>query len=146
MFEIRNPCVHCSSTEGVIRQAGGQDVVFCADCGRYQYNAPKVETGKKTRSVSTTHALITPKIRARVLLRASGRCELCGEGPPEKNLHVGHILDVDSGMKANLTEVILNSDENLAVMCEECNLGLGPEPFPLRLVLAILKRRTDDQS
>ena len=49
---LRSPC-SCGSTEGTIRESGGQDVVRCAKCATYQYNAPRVETGRKIRSLAT---------------------------------------------------------------------------------------------
>ena len=84
------------------------------------------------------HKAIKPKKRARILIRASGRCELCGS---RTNLHVGHILSVNSGLALGLTESDLNDDENLCAMCEECNLGIGDETVPLRLAVGILRAR-----
>lgn len=123
---------------GRIKTCNGQDVVRCARCDRYCYNAPKVETGRETRSVSTVHAGIKPKQRARLILRASGRCELCGS---RDSLHVGHVLSVADGLEAGLTERELNDDENLVAACAECNLGMGRETMPVRLMVAILRAR-----
>jgi hypothetical protein len=110
--------------------------VFC-DCGLFQYNAPRVETGRAVRSVTTVHNGIGPKQRARVLMRDGNACAICHAS--DKPLHVGHLLSVEVGLECGLTEVELNDDENLAAMCDECNLGLSDRPVPLRLAVAILK-------
>ncbi len=113
--------------------------MLCNRCGKWQYNAPRVETGRAVRSVTTVHKDLKPKARANVLLRSTGHCELCGaSGVP---LHVGHLLSVKDGLDRGLTEVELNGEENLAAMCEECNLGLGKQTVPLRLVVAIVLAR-----
>lgn len=137
--QLRRSCAACNGTEGRIETKNGQDCVYCATCGRWQYNAPKTETGREVRTVTTVHEGIKPKQRARILLRASGRCELCGKS--DSPLHVGHLLSVKHGLMQGLTELELNDDENLAAFCDECNLGLGDEPVPLRLAIAITMAR-----
>jgi len=72
------------------------------------------------------------------LERATGRCELCGS---RAELHVGHLLSAEAGLRHGLTEATLNSDENLAAMCAACNLGIGKEVVPLRLAIAMLLAR-----
>ncbi len=138
--ELRAPCKRCGSTTGNIQTKppvpGGQDCVYC-DCGAFQYNAPKTETGRKQRSVQTTHEAIKPNQRARIILRANGRCELCGVGADVARLDVGHLLSVDDGHKQGYPDELINSDENLAAMCDQCNLGLGKQTLPLRLAFAI---------
>lgn len=142
-FAMRAPCSACRGTEGRVEVRGGQDCVFCL-CGKHQYNAPKTETGRKPRSVQTTHEAVKPKCRARVLERATGRCEICGKPASTCVLHVGHLVSVNDGVRLGLTEAEINSDENLAAMCDECNLGLGDETIPLRLAIAIIKARRAD--
>lgn len=137
-FEMRRPCQGCRSSEGYIVTRSGQDCVFCAACDTFQYNAPRTETGRAVRSVSTVHEAIRTNQRARIIERASGRCELCGAPPP---LDIGHLLSVKDGLAEGLTESIINSDENLAAMCKECNLGFGPRSVPVRLMVALLRRR-----
>jgi ribonuclease HI len=44
-FTMRAPCRWCGGETGTITQKSGQDCVYCV-CGRYQYNAPKSETGR----------------------------------------------------------------------------------------------------
>jgi hypothetical protein len=137
---MRKACA-CGSEYGEIRDRGAQDCVFCV-CGKFQYNAPRTETGKQVRTVSTVHSCIKPKLRARVLMRATGRCELCGKQPGDNaSLHVGHLLSVKAAMDAGLSDAEINDDSNLAAMCDECNLGLGQEPVPLRLAVALVLSR-----
>ena len=135
---LRNNC-RCGGADGEVRETNGQNCVFCLDCGRFQYNAPKTETGERARSVSTTHEAIKPKQRARILTRATCRCEICGK--VNCILHVGHLVSVQDGMLHGLKDEEINSDENLACMCEECNLGIGKESLPLRIAVAIIARR-----
>jgi 5-methylcytosine-specific restriction endonuclease McrA len=137
-IEMRAPCVDCGGIAGEVRGVNGQDTVRCAGCGRFAYNAPRVETGKRQRSVSTVHAAIKPKQRMRILERAGAKCEVCGA---RSNLHVGHILSVSAGLTYGLDESLLNDDENLLCLCEECNLGQGAEPMSLPLAIAVLRAR-----
>lgn len=132
----------CPGRQGRIEERGAQDTVRCTVCDAYLYNAPRVETGREVRSVSTVHNGIKPKQRSRVIERATGRCELCGA---RGDLHVGHLLSVKAGLEQGLTETELNDDSNLAAMCEECNLGIGKNPVPLRLVIALVMARTRNQ-
>ena len=138
-FVMRAPCADCGSAFGSVTERNGQDTVRCAECYKYQYNAPRVETGREQRSVSTTHAAIKPKQRARIIDRAHGRCESCGR--KEGVLHVGHWLSVDSAMSLGLSEAEINDDENLYIACEECNLGQGAQPVSLTTMVAVIRAR-----
>lgn len=136
---LRAPCSACGSTNGKIIERGSQDCVYCRDCERYQYNAPRAETGKPVRHVKTRET-ISPAQRARILMvRANGRCEICGTD--KRELHVAHLLSLDAGLEQGLTESELNDDENLCAMCDACNLGLGKNPVPLRLAVALQMAR-----
>lgn len=135
-YAMRAPCPSCGTTEGVLIPRNGQDTVRCARCDRHCYNAPRTETGRAQRSVTTVHNAIKPSQRARILLRDGNACAICHAS--DRPLHVGHLLSVDTGLKLGLTDSELNSDENMASMCEECNLGIGNNPVPLRLAAAIL--------
>jgi len=139
--QLRKPCVGCGSDYGRIVTRNGQDCVYCEGCNRYQYNAPKTETGREVRSVQTTHTAIKPNQRVRILLRANGRCELCGRKGEEAGLHVGHLVSVKAGTAGGMSDDEINSDENLSAMCAECNLGLGQEPVPLRLAIRLVMER-----
>jgi hypothetical protein len=135
---LRRPCAKCAGTDGRVVERGSQDCVWCA-CGEYQYNAPRLETGKPVRHVKTRET-ISPSQRARILMvRANGRCEVCGT--TDRELHVAHLLSIDAGKEAGLTERELNDDENLCAMCDACNLGLGRNPVPLRLAIGIQMAR-----
>ncbi len=134
---LRRVCA-CGNEYGRIESRNGQDCVFCDKCSRWQYNAPKTETGRAIRSVTSVHNGIKPGQRARILMRSNGLCELCGKGGESAQLHVGHIISVDAGIANGLTELQLNDDENLCTLCAECNLGISSEPMPLKFVIRIL--------
>lgn len=143
---MRSRCngLGCGSTEGEVRPRGDQQCVYCATCGKYAgYNAPKAELGLARRSISTTHAAIKPKDRVRIIERSNGRCELCGRG--DGIHHVGHMISVADGHADGLSDAEINSDENIAAMCEECNLGLGAQSVRLRTFARILFRRLRDE-
>lgn len=138
-FALRQPCRHCSGTEGVIRVAGGQNVVRCKSCNLAQFNAPKRETGESTRSTSTSP--IPPKKRHRILERDGYRCGTCGRGAEQVILHVGHVVSIDDGPGLGMSDADLHDDENLVALCEECNLGIGRYSLRARHLLSILVRR-----
>lgn len=135
------PCPNCGSTDGYVTGVNGQDVGRCIGCDRYVKCVPRTETGKAARTIATLHR-IPPSQRARVIERATGRCELCGAGGL---LHVGHILSVRDGLVAIedglLTERELRSDDNLVCSCEACNSGFGRRSLPVRLLVALLRAR-----
>jgi hypothetical protein len=135
-------CLGCGCTTSTITTKNGQDVVRCSNCDSYIYCAPKAETGRATRSVSTVPD-IKPKQRDRIISRAQIRCERCGKHAmaSKTGLHVGHVLSKDEGVKQGLTADIINSDENLICECDECNLGHGRGVLPVRLLVAILTAR-----
>jgi 5-methylcytosine-specific restriction endonuclease McrA len=135
---LRKPCVQCGQEIGYIQARNGQQVVYCSACDRYQYCAPKSETGLPQRSVSN-RPLIKPSQRARIIDRDNGTCAVCNRA--DGVMHIGHLLSVDDGRKVGATDEELWSDENLAVMCEECNLGFGNLTVSLRLVYRVLQIR-----
>lgn len=141
-YKMREPCRGCQCELGTITEKGAQDTVHCLDCKRWCYNAPRTETGKKVRTVQTTHEAIKPKQRVRILERANGRCELCGKGPDRGiEIHVGHIISVERGHSLGMMDTEINDDENLLCSCAECNLGLGKETIPLRMMMKVLMAR-----
>jgi 5-methylcytosine-specific restriction endonuclease McrA len=82
---------------------------------------------------------ISPSLRAEILTRSGCACELCHRvGIP---LSVGHLLSLEAGKASGIPESELNSEENLAAMCDACNLGLGKHPVPLRVMLSIITTR-----
>lgn len=142
-MELRKQCQHCDCSTGFIETRNGQDCVFCDVCKRHQYNAPKSETGRQSRSVSTSRVGIKPGQRSRIIDRANSRCERCGKhaAASETGLHVGHILSVKDASTNNVGDEIVNSDENLIAECDECNLGHGKGCLPVRFVVALLYAR-----
>ena len=122
-YTARDPCPDCDITSAVLMRRGTQNVVRCASCGRALYNAPKTETGERPRSVHTVRESIKPSQQARIFNRDHGRCVLCGRD--DTPLTVGHLLSIVDGLALGATERELDSDANLAAMCEACNLGLG---------------------
>jgi hypothetical protein len=40
---MRTPCNHCGAGSGYIEMRTGQACVFCASCGKWNYNAPRSE-------------------------------------------------------------------------------------------------------
>jgi len=141
-YVLRSPCKTCKGTLGRIEEKNGQDTTWCLSCGEFQYNAPRAETGKPVRHVRTREN-ISPSLRTRVFLRDNNRCVLCGKSGYEISLHVGHLLSVKAAAEQGITESEATTYENLAAMCDECNLGLGDESVPLPVVYRIFKARKD---
>lgn len=142
--DLRKPCA-CGAVKGRIATKNGQDCVYCATCGKYQYNAPKTETGREVRSLQTTHEAIKAKQRVRIICRGNGRCELCGKSGNDAVLSVGHVISVQRGHEQGMTDEEINNDENLACVCADCNLGLGKEPMPVRFAVKLLFARLAHQ-
>lgn len=143
VIELREPCKSCGGSSGRCEMTNGQDVVRCQTCDKYQYCRPKTESGRTTRTVSRDE--IKPKQRARILERANGCCEICRvKIGGEIIYHVGHLLSVKDGELHGVPADVVNSDDNYAAMCEECNLGFGERSVNVRLYLAILKSRMFD--
>jgi 5-methylcytosine-specific restriction endonuclease McrA len=138
-MEMRSPCPACGKTAGLVEERNGQDTVRCAACNRFCYNAPRVETGRAVRSVTTIHNGIKPGQRFDILQRDGFACVLCKNDT--KRLHAGHLISVEVGLRFGLTDAEINDDENLIAICEECNLGQREQPIPLRLAIAILRAR-----
>lgn len=137
--QLRKPCP-CGCEHGRIDTRNGQDCVYCLNCSRWQYNAPKAETGRSVRSVKTTHEAISTSQRYRIIERSGRHCELCHK---EAELHVGHIVSVERGHKVGMSDMEINSDENLMALCAECNLGMSSKPLPIRIYLQILRHRLE---
>lgn len=138
-YTMRKPCPMCGGKIGRLAEVGRQDTVRCISCDTFVYNAPRTETGRTVRSVTTVHNAIKPKQRARVLGRDGNRCQWCKRD--DRPLHVGHIVSVEAGLAFGLSDEEINDDENLVAQCDECNLGLGAEPIPLRCAIAIVRAR-----
>jgi 5-methylcytosine-specific restriction endonuclease McrA len=119
---LRRPCSSCSGSEGYIVTKNGQDVVRCAECDDYQYCAPRVETGRDVRSISTRPNL-KPSVRYRILDEFGYICLICGRGAPEVELVIDHIISRAAAATADLLDELIDSEDNLAPLCAECNSG-----------------------
>jgi 5-methylcytosine-specific restriction endonuclease McrA len=121
-MEMREHCKKCGGTDGYIVTKGGQDVVFCTPCSRYVYCAPRVETGRDVRSISTRPNL-KPSVRYRILDEFGYICLICGRGAPEVELVIDHIISRAAAATADLLDELIDSEDNLAPLCAECNSG-----------------------
>lgn len=141
-FQMRKPCPKCETPEGFIETRNGQDCVFCAWCKTHCYNAPKSETGREARTLRKRDT-IRPSTRTAIFLRDNSACIICySTDRPE----VGHLISVADGAKYGIDFDLINSDENLAVMCATCNNGLSDETVPIRLIVkAFMVRLTRNQ-
>lgn len=137
-FPMREKCGQCGCPDGVSEDRNGQDVVRCSWCNTYAYCRPRAESGREVRTVRT-RPNIKPSQRARILERDNYTCVAChtADGP----MHIGHLLSVEDGKRVGATEAELYADENLAAMCEQCNLGQGEKSVSVRLIYAILQAR-----
>lgn len=147
-FVMREPCRTCGTSDGHITERGKQDVVRCARCNRYAYCAPRIETGKKKRTLSTREG-ITPSQRARILATHDHSCISCGKRPPEVRLELDHIISRELAAEHGCLDELIDSEHNLAPRCEECNSGNRWLPAPsVRLMYRTLmmKQRVADQA
>ena len=138
-YEMRAPCRYCHELAGRIVGRSGQDCVYCLRCDRWQYNAPRTETGRKQRTVRTVHDDIKPSVRFKVLQRARGHCEMPGCGATG-DLHIAHLLSVKDGFEAGIPEAQLNGPANLCALCPECNLGQGVAPMDPLIYMALMRK------
>lgn len=136
--QMRDDCPRCGGADGVITTVGLQDVVRCARCDRYCYNAPRTETGRPRRSLRS-RPQIAPSQRHRVLVRDGRRCFVCGR--MDATLEIGYILSVHDGRAHGLSDAELYHDENLMAICKECNSGQSTDTLPLWFLVAVLRVR-----
>lgn len=146
---INGGCKVCGHPFGELRQNELHVGLYCAECDTWQRWVSKRDAGVDRRSLSSRRN-ITPSVRARVLQRDGYRCILCGFGPPDKNLVMGHIISVRDGLEIGLTDGVLYDEWNLCTMCEECNSGLGERSLHLPEALRAYHRwqleRSEQQS
>lgn len=129
------PCTYCASTNGILIETNGQNTVYCGECGKHSYNAPKTETGQRRRTVATVRPGIKPSQQARIFDRDQGRCVLCGS---KDHLTIGHLLSIEEAYALGTVGPELNDDANLAAMCEACNLGLSRHSVSPRTYAVIM--------
>lgn len=137
-YQMRKPC-SCGSELGYLTEVSGQDTVRCLACDRHCYNAPRTETGRAVRTVTTVHNGVKPKLRSKILERDGHRCVLCHS--VDKPLHAGHVVSVEAGFAIGLSDAEINDEENLIAVCDECNLGQGAQPIALSVAIRILRAR-----
>ena len=141
---MREPCRWCGFVgSGVVHYRGGQYTVRCGECNRHVYNAPKTELGLRPVTVQTIRD-ISPADRVYVLFRAAGHCEVPGCGKTfgtEVVPHLAHLVSVNDILRLKLplqeAKRLANCLENLAALCDECNLGLGKASVNARTLMAI---------
>jgi hypothetical protein len=138
-FKLRAPC-RCGSTRGKgPRDVSGQAMIYCAECRRHAYNAPKHETGRGVRKVLNREA-IDSFTRARILEAAGSACSDCGKRAPEVILHIAHMISVADCKDLGGDSDDYNDEYNLFVACEECNLAYGGRSIaPLHMARLILR-------
>lgn len=137
-MQMRSPCHGCGHEMGKIIERSGQDTVRCARCDRWCYNAPRTETGRKQRSLSTREG-ITPGQRARILEAFSNACIYCGKRPPEVRLELDHMIPREVAERHGMLDDLIDSEHNLAPACAECNSGRRVLPFGATTVALIYR-------
>lgn len=139
-IEMRATCATCGGTGGTITERNGQNVVNCATCGRYQYCAPKRETGQKPMNLQDRIG-IKPSVRARIIRDWDHRCAFCGTDAIDTNggLHLAHLIDRHDAHRYGLLDDLIDDPVNLVPACAACNLGERPlGPKQLRLIVRFL--------
>jgi 5-methylcytosine-specific restriction endonuclease McrA len=131
-------CRHCRGRNVTVTSTSGQDVVRCIDCDRFSHNAPRTETGRRQRSLSTREG-ITPSQRARILAVHSNACIYCGKRPPEVRLELEHMIPRELAEQHGLLDDLIDSIHNLAPACPECNSGRRHAQFNANTVALMLR-------
>lgn len=139
-YLMRNPCRRCEHEYGRVERKATQDCIYCLQCGKFCYNAPRSETGNPVAHLKSRHNVSSSQ-RSRILTRDNHRCVFCGANGDTAELHVGHLISVENHESLGLTERDLQSDDNLAASCATCNLGLGKNSVSARLLAALVHRR-----
>jgi 5-methylcytosine-specific restriction endonuclease McrA len=125
-YPLRKPCRQCGGSDGHIETKSGQDCVYCIACGLWEHNAPRLETGRALRTLSTRPGL-TVSQRARVFDAHDHRCIACGRSAGDGvTLDLGHLISRDDAEAHGFLDEIIDSEWNLAPMCAECNSGQRP--------------------
>jgi Zn ribbon nucleic-acid-binding protein len=133
----QNPCPVCATHDAFIWSRGGQNCVSCARCGRHLYNAPKTETGEMPRTAATLRKNVKPSQQARIVERDLGRCIGCAS---QENLQIAHLLSLKDAEEFGVPMDVVESDANLVLMCEGCNLGWSGRSASVRFLVSHLLR------
>jgi hypothetical protein len=84
---------------------------------------------------------ISPSQRSRILSTYNSTCAMSNHN--DRPLHVAHWISVGDGRRLGLSDAELFDDENLLVLCDECNSGQGDETLPLRFMAKVLRVRIE---
>jgi 5-methylcytosine-specific restriction endonuclease McrA len=106
---------------------------WCLDCHDFRGWVPKDELGVPKRSL-TSRPGVKPKMRALIFDRFGNACMACGRMAPDVQLQVDHIIPVGLAKKFGVYDDLIESDLNLAPMCEECNSGKSDGVFSARSI------------
>lgn len=139
-------CKKCGSPLLWIEPVGGNLTLRCIQCNAFNDNISKEDAGIRERSHKSVHDAIPDRVKNAVRVRAGCKCELCGKLAADSALHTAHLVSVDDGLRFGIPTHILNSEENLACFCEQCNQEMGTETVPLRLAVIILAVRTRNKN
>lgn len=132
------PCASCGATEVAHTEKGPHIAETCAVCGKWRRNVRRSELGLERRSVST-RPTIKPKVRHRVLDRFGFACVACGATATDVRLQVDHLIPVELAKALGLYDAeLIESEVNLAPLCEECNGGKGGLSFSERTMRHLL--------
>lgn len=137
IFTLRDPC-KCGGSHGYITPRNGQDLAYCSDCGTWQYNVPRTESGRKPRTLATREGLTVAQ-RAQVLDTYGHACIYCGKRPPEVRLEMEHMIPRELAKKHGVLDDLIDSIHNLAPACPECNSGHRYVAFTSRSVALMVR-------
>ena len=74
---------------------------------------------RSLRNVSS-HFIERPDVRRSIFNKCGSKCYLCGS---QEHLQIDHVISVWQGAKEKIPYYIINSYENLMVICRKCNSG-----------------------
>lgn len=138
---LRAPC-ECGTLLGYVIVKNGQDCAYCSRCDTWQYNRPRSESGRDTRSTSTTEH-VKPKARARILAKHGHQCISCGRSPMVHGvvLDIDHLIPLALAERHGMLDDLTRSEMNMAPMCAECNRGKQDDldGVSLQLIYRVLK-------
>jgi len=124
------------------KQVGCNITARCIQCDASNGNVSREDAGKRERTHKSVHSAIPERVRNAVRMRAGCKCEICGRLAADSVLHVSHLISVDDGLRFEIPTSVLNSEENLAMFCEQCNTDMHTETVPLRIAVIILAVRS----
>lgn len=139
---IPEACPKCGYSLTIVCANGPHLSKSCVQCNKFIGHVSRVDAGVKERTSQSIHSSIPERIKNEVRMRAGCKCEICGVPSYKTQLHIAHLISVNDGLRFHIPTSILNSLENLALFCDECNLNMGSETVPLRIAVIITAIRT----